>query len=162
MSLISAARIRAALGQRDAAVALLTRLVDEKLGTPRDSTRTAIDLGEIELAEQIAGGLGDSMGRGFAGLTSSVALAPIAEARGELEAALALYEHLADYHRPRGEPVYLSEALVGLGRVLARLGRAGEAVEALNEARPILVELQAEPMLAETDALLGRLTAASA
>jgi hypothetical protein len=46
--------------------------------------------------------------------------------------------------------------------VLARLGRTAEAAEALHEARPILIGLEAAPLLSEVDALLGQLTAVSA
>jgi hypothetical protein len=58
--------------------------------------------------------------------------------------------------------VGLAPVLVDLGRVLVHLGRAPEAAEALNEARPLLVKLKAAPLLAETDALLGQLSAISA
>jgi tetratricopeptide (TPR) repeat protein len=151
MGITTVARIRAALGQPEAAIALLTRLMDEDLTPPHDAQLTALELGEVELAER--------MNRRW---DSPRVLARIAEARDDLEAALAIYKEAADRHRRRGEPVFLIEALVGSGRVHARLGRTTEAAQALNEARPILVELQAAPMLAETDALLGRLTAASA
>jgi hypothetical protein len=145
------ARVRVALGQRERALALVTLLADEGLPGP---VKTAIELGEIELAER------------FAALASGIARAlydaTIAEARGDFEAAAGGYAQVADYHRPRGEVVHILEPLLGLGRVRTRLGRTAEAADALNEARPILVKLGASPLLAETDALLEQLTARSA
>jgi class 3 adenylate cyclase/tetratricopeptide (TPR) repeat protein len=146
-----AARVRAALGQRERALALVTLLADEGLAGP---VKTAIELGEIELAERFA-----AMASGMA---RALYDATIAEARGEFEAAAEGYAQVADYHRPRGEVVHILEPLLGLGRVRTRLGRTAEAADALNEARPILVKLGAAPLLAETDALLEQLTARSA
>jgi hypothetical protein len=146
----AAAGIHAALGHRGEAVALLMRLLDEKLGVWLDWSLTGVVLGEIELAERTDGWNG------------SVSSAVVEEARGNLEAAADGYAEVADECRKRGDVYFLVQALVGLGRVLARLGRTAEAAEALNEARPILVKLEAAPLLAETDALLEQLTALSA
>ena len=145
------ARIRAALGQRDASIALLNRIVDEHLGWTNAEVLTAIGLGDIGLAERLTGGG-----------TGAIAHAAIAEARGDLETAIEAYAGLAGRHRARGEIVSLAQALVGLGRALARLGRSEEAAAALAEARPILAQIGAAPLLAETDALLEQLTALSA
>jgi tetratricopeptide (TPR) repeat protein len=140
-----AGQIRALMGQREAAVALFTRLADESLPALLDSIQLAITLGEVELAARL-------------GPDSSA----VAEARGELETAAAGYGKSADSARSLGDDLQLATMLVPLARVLTRLGRTEEAIEALNEARPILVKLQAAPLLAETDALLEQLTALSA
>jgi tetratricopeptide (TPR) repeat protein len=150
--LTPAARIRAALGQREQAVAILTRLADNGGWSPQ-LVETAISLDELDLAERLAARV--SHGQVFCE-------AALAEARGDLETARHRYAQEVDDKRGSGEVVELAKALVGLGRVLARLGRTAEASEALNEARPTLVELQAAPLLAETDALLEQLTALSA
>ena len=83
-------------------------------------------------------------------------------ARGDLAAVADADAKVAAWHRSRGELVHLGRALVDLGGVLGRLGRTAEAVEALNEARPILKKLEAAPWLAKTDMLLGKLSAMSA
>jgi class 3 adenylate cyclase/tetratricopeptide (TPR) repeat protein len=156
-----AALSRAALGQREQAVALLTGLVDKNDSVESGAVLAAIDLGEIDLAERLAasprfGGTAEPSAVG------GVAAVAIAEVRGDLETASDGYARAAGLHRGRGDVVSLARALVGLGRVLGRLGRTNEAVEALNEVRPILVKLEAAPMLAETDAMLEQLTASSA
>jgi hypothetical protein len=120
----------------------------------RETVRTAIDLGSIDLAVRLA-----PKGTREAQLLVDAA---VAEARGDLAAVADADAKVAAWHRSRGELVHLGRALVDLGGVLGRLGRTAEAVEALNEARPILVRLAAAPLLAEVDALLGQLTAVSA
>jgi class 3 adenylate cyclase/tetratricopeptide (TPR) repeat protein len=147
-----AAWIRAALGPRELAVAHLTRFADEGYVPVSETVLTAIDLGELELAARLA-----ELGR-----NDPLTQAALEEARGDLETAAESYVQLIDRSRGRGELIYLVKALVGLGRVLARLGRTAGAEEALGEARPILVKLRAAPMLAEVDALLEQLTALSA
>ncbi len=144
---------RAALGQREQALTLLRQLPDgPSYGVSIDTVRTAIDLGQIELGEEHAARLDGDV----------PAHAAVAEARGDLETAVDEYTEAAERHRSRGEVVSLAQRLVDLGRVQARLARSAEALEALNEARPILVKLQAAPLLAETNALLDQLTTLSA
>jgi tetratricopeptide (TPR) repeat protein len=149
--IVLSARIRAALGQREAAVALMTKAADEELIANR-MLETAAELGEAELAERLAAPWKDPIERLFAHTL-------IAEARGDLEAAADGYSELVDHFRNADEVVDLAKTLVRQGRVLTQLGRAAEAAEALNAAQLILVKLEAAPMLAEVDALLERLTA---
>jgi tetratricopeptide (TPR) repeat protein len=156
--LSAAAWIRAALGQREPAIAYMTRFAKLPHGAVAhavDKTvRTAIDLGSIDIAVRLA-----------ADATPEAQLlvdAAMAEARGDLATVADDYAKVADWHRSRGELVHLGGVLVDLGGVLARLGRTAEAVEALNEARPILKKLGAAPLLAKTEALLEQLTAVSA
>jgi hypothetical protein len=152
--LVRAAWIRAALGQRERALAWLELPMDAPLAAIR-TVRTAIDLGDMELAERLFPQMPD-------GDTRLVVSAAFAEARGDLQAAADGYGEAADHFRSRSNVVGLGPVLVDCGRVLAGLGRAPEAAEVLNEARPILVKLGAAPLLAETDALLEQLTARSA
>jgi tetratricopeptide (TPR) repeat protein len=152
--LIVAARIRAGLGQREAAIALLTRAAEEGLAAAR-VVEITVELGEPELAERLAAPWKEGIWRLYNDTL-------IAEARGDLVTAADGYPELLDYVRLSGDVFYLAKMLVGQGRVLTKLGRTSEAAEALNEARPILVKLEAAPLLAETDALLQQLTALSA
>jgi class 3 adenylate cyclase/tetratricopeptide (TPR) repeat protein len=155
--LSGSAEIRAALGQREAAIALLTRIADEELRTYGfiNLLPVAIGLGEITLAERLS----EWWRTGHWQVFRDTALA---ETRGDLEVAADGYLELVEHFRSSGDVTWLSRMLVSLGRVLTRLGRTDEAAEALGEARPILVKLQAAPLLAETDALLEQLTALSA
>jgi class 3 adenylate cyclase/tetratricopeptide (TPR) repeat protein len=144
----------ATLGRRRDALALVARLWDWAWRSSGQAVRTAIDFGEIELAERFASRMNDE---DYAG-----AHAAIAGARGDIDSAADRLAQAVDSHRSRGEVVRLAQTLVDLGRVSARLGRMEDAADALREARPILVELQAAPLLAETDALLEQLSALSA
>jgi tetratricopeptide (TPR) repeat protein len=154
----NAARIREALGHREAAIELVTLAADEELGF-RGAVETALALRELALAERLsplwAPGWFVSEWRLHDGTI-------IAEARGELETAVVGYSQLVDRFGDMDAVVDEAEMLVGLGRVQMRLGRTAEAADALNRARPILQKLRAAPLLAETDALLEQLTARSA
>jgi class 3 adenylate cyclase/tetratricopeptide (TPR) repeat protein len=152
--IVVAARIRAGLGEREAAIALLRQAADEELAAGR-VVEITVELGEPDLAQRLAAPWKDGIWRVYND-------ALIAEARGDLETAADLYPQLLDDMRAWGNVFYLAKMLVGNGRVLARLGRTSEAADALNEVRPILVKLEAAPLLTETDALLQRLTALSA
>jgi class 3 adenylate cyclase/tetratricopeptide (TPR) repeat protein len=152
--IIVAARIRAGLGEREAAIALLTRAADEELATAR-VVEISVELGRPDLAQRLSAPWKEGIWRLFNDTL-------IAEARGDLETAADGYPQLVEFFRSSGDVVYLAKLLVGLGRVLTRLGRTSEAAEALNEVRPILVKLEAAPLLAETDALLAQVTAVSA
>jgi class 3 adenylate cyclase/tetratricopeptide (TPR) repeat protein len=152
--LVVAARIRAALGQREAAIALMMKAADEELNANR-VVEFSVELGEPELAERFAALYPDNIWRRVNDVL-------IAEARGDLDTAANSYPELVNHFRHTGDVVYLAKTLVWQARVLTGLGRTSEAAEALDEARPILVKLGAAPMLAEVDALLQQLTALSA
>jgi tetratricopeptide (TPR) repeat protein len=154
-----AAWIRAGLGQRERAVAHMTRLAelpDTALMPDRntETVRTAIELGLIELAVRMAPTATPE--------AQLIVGATLAEARGDIAAAADDYAKAAERHRSRGEVVHLARMLIDLGGALGRLGRTAEAAAALNEARPILKKLGAAPLLAKADALLEQLTAVSA
>jgi tetratricopeptide (TPR) repeat protein len=151
------ARIRAALGHREAAIELLTLAADEELAF-RGALETAVAVGELGLAERMAP-WAPGWRIGDWPLRDAMI---IAEARGEVETAADGYSLLVGQFRDGDAIVDQAEMLVGLGRVQTRLGRTAEAADALNRARPILRKLRAAPLLAETDALLEQLTARSA
>jgi hypothetical protein len=84
--------------------------------------------------------------------------AVLLEARGELQAASALYAKAAEGWTELRHVLECGLALLGLGRCEVGLGRAGEARAPLAEARDVFVGLGARP-LDETDALLEEATA---
>jgi class 3 adenylate cyclase/tetratricopeptide (TPR) repeat protein len=85
--------------------------------------------------------------------------AVLAEARGDLDEAIALY---SEAERRWNEISYVLEhaqALLGHGRCLLALGRAQESAAVLRQAREAFAQLRAKPWLEEVDALLGKATA---
>jgi hypothetical protein len=146
--------VRFSLGQHQAAHALLRRVAEIAAGADVGgwTVRIAILLGDVELAESLAGPRE---------LTSTYSRALLAESSGELETAAELFaEAAADWH----DHALIEEAiaLVDQGRVLVALGRRGEAAGVLQQVRPVLQRLELRPALDETDALLEQATALSA
>jgi class 3 adenylate cyclase/tetratricopeptide (TPR) repeat protein len=88
------------------------------------------------------------------------ARARLAEARANLEEASTLYDDAADRWARFGAVVEHGHALLGLGRCLARLGRA-EAGQRLAEARATFARLDARWLVAETDRWLRRVSPGS-
>jgi class 3 adenylate cyclase/tetratricopeptide (TPR) repeat protein len=82
------------------------------------------------------------------------ARAMLAEARGELDEAARLHAGAAGAWASFGYPYEQAQSLVALARCVTSLGRAAEAVKPLTEARGILAELRALPLLAETARML--------
>ena len=87
--------------------------------------------------------------------------ASIAEAEGDLQAALGGYTDAARRWERFGVVPEQAFALLGRGRCLLELGRPNEASPVLLEARAIFDRLGAAPALAEVDGLLERATALS-
>jgi class 3 adenylate cyclase/tetratricopeptide (TPR) repeat protein len=83
------------------------------------------------------------------------ARAVLAEADGDNEGALALFEEAAKRWADYGYVFGRGLALLGSARCLLALGRRTDAIPVLHEAREIFAGLDAEPALAEVDALLG-------
>jgi tetratricopeptide (TPR) repeat protein len=81
----------------------------------------------------------------------------IAEAHGEYAAAAEGFAGAAASWRTFEMPYEEGQALLGMGRCLARIGRRTEAAAALHGARGRFAELEARPALEETDSLLGTL-----
>jgi DNA-binding SARP family transcriptional activator/tetratricopeptide (TPR) repeat protein len=79
------------------------------------------------------------------------ARAALAEAKGELERAAALYAEVADLWSRYGHPLEHGHALLGEGRCVAGLRRDREAVLRFEEARAIFEGLGARPLVAEVD-----------
>ena len=84
----------------------------------------------------------------------------VAEARGDVGEALALYADVAERWAVFGHVHERALALLGAGRCRARLGD-GEAAGPLTEARELLAGLGATPAVAEAEAWLSRARARS-
>jgi class 3 adenylate cyclase/tetratricopeptide (TPR) repeat protein len=163
----TAALVRAALGQDDAATALLTEL--ESYPNARDNqnypallppmVRTALGMGQTELTERLVSGLDARYP--YAEHALVAANAALTEANEDLLAAADGYAEAADRWERFGIVPEEAFALLGQGRCLLGLSRATEAEHILQRAREIFEMLQAGPALAETDALLQQATALS-
>jgi tetratricopeptide (TPR) repeat protein len=89
------------------------------------------------------------------------AQATLAEADGDPEAALLLFEEAAKRWAEYGYVFGRGLALLGSARCLLALGRRTAAIPVLQQARDIFAGLDAAPALAEVDALLGDQPAAA-
>jgi tetratricopeptide (TPR) repeat protein len=89
------------------------------------------------------------------------ARAVLAEADGDPEAALLLFEEAARRWAEYGFVFGRGLALLGSARCLLALGRRTDATPVLQQARDIFACLDAAPALAEVDALLGDQPAAA-
>jgi tetratricopeptide (TPR) repeat protein len=87
------------------------------------------------------------------------AQAVLAEAQGDLQEAAKLYADAGDRWSNFGVVLEHGQALLGLGRCTARLGRRSSARDWLLDARKIFTQLDARPLLAETDGWLHQVTA---
>ncbi|MFY9914774.1 MAG: AAA family ATPase [Nocardioidaceae bacterium] len=164
-SLGGAAIVRAALGERAAAVSLLTDIeTTEDLADATELAtylpglvRAAIDLGELELAESLAGHVSPRYPCAEHALVA--VHAALNEAHGQREAAVEGYREAASRWNAFGMVVEEGFALLGQGRCLLDLSRPGDAKAPLLAARDIFTQCGMVPALKETDALLARATA---
>jgi tetratricopeptide (TPR) repeat protein len=156
-ALLSAAPVRSALGQADAALALL----DTWERQPRPGSgpnyiaylpaavRTALEAGDDELAARLCTGLETLLPMQCNVMASLNGL--LAERCGELEAADASFADAAARWQGFGVPYEEAHALLGRGRCLRALRRDRQARRWLGEARAIFAGLGAQPALAETE-----------
>lgn len=159
MALAHIAEARAALGQTDVALSLLTEAatrsdVRADLSYVQHApvlARTAAAVGDPDLGDRFVEGEGRTPREEHALLT---ARAVLAEARGDTAAAVELYVDAARRWADFATPVEEAYAQLGAGRCLLTLGRKAEARTALERARSLWTDLKAAPRLAETDALL--------
>jgi class 3 adenylate cyclase/tetratricopeptide (TPR) repeat protein len=164
----SAALARVALGQNDDAAALLAEVArlrgaGELVNTPHlfpAMVRTALEIGDAELAVQLASGIAPRYL--YAKHALVAADAALAEAHRDLPTASATYADAADRWERHGVLPEQAFALLGLGRCLLGLGRPTGATPVLQRARAIFERLGAAPALAVTDALLERSSGGSA
>jgi hypothetical protein len=121
--------------------------------------RIALTLGDLELAQQLIGGVEDRTP--FHEHALIAANAALNEASGEHGAAADGYADASRRWQTFGVVPEQAFALLGQGRCLVALGHPTDAAHPLRLARDIFQELQAAPALAETDALLRQATALS-
>ena len=85
----------------------------------------------------------------------------LAEADGDPQAALPLFEEAAKRWAEYGYTLGRGLALLGSARCSLALGRKTDATPVLHQAHDIFAGLEAAPALAEVDALLGDQPAAA-
>jgi ATP/maltotriose-dependent transcriptional regulator MalT len=163
----ASALAHAATGQDDRAAALLMEI--EAAPGAREilyyaillpaMVRAALGIGDPELAQRLAAGVGSRYP--YAEHALVAANAALAEARGDLQVASEAYSEAADRWERFGVVTEQAFALLGHGRCLLGLARPTEAAPVLHRAREIFERLGAAPALAETDGLLQQVTALS-
>jgi hypothetical protein len=118
-----------------------------------------VEAGDLEVVRRLVGSIRMTVGR--AGHSLVGARAVLAEADGDPEAALLLFEEAARRWGEYGFVFGRGLALLGSARCLLALGRRTEATPVLHQARDIFAAVEAAPALAEVDALLGDQPAAA-
>jgi class 3 adenylate cyclase/tetratricopeptide (TPR) repeat protein len=116
--------------------------------------RTALALGEVDVADTVVRDLTSAMPFGRHSLAAS--RAAIAEARGALDEAIVDYADVAERWEGFGVVPELAFALLGHGRSLVKAGRPDVAGPSLARARDIFTSLRAGPNLAEIESLVSR------
>ena len=162
-ALATAAAVRHARGDASGAVALIEELeertrdlvVVHRVQELPVVARICAASGAIGTARAFVLSEGDLFfARGRQCVTTARAV--LAEADGDIDQAHALYATAADGWRQFGCPAERAYALLGEGRCLVALGRAGEATAILREARQIARALKARPLVAEAEMLSER------
>jgi tetratricopeptide (TPR) repeat protein len=118
--------------------------------------RTCTAADALDLARELAAGL--SLDHGRVGSARVAAAAILAEAEGRAADALTLYEQAATRWRDVSCVVGRADALLGRGRCLISLGRAGADVP-LGEARDLFASMDYRLALAEAEQLLADVAA---
>ena len=118
-----------------------------------DGVRTALECGDVALAESICSKLVPKLplhGHALASIKAATAAT-----HGEHEAAVTGFADAATGWHDFGVPYEEAQALLGQGRCLVALERPPEAAAPLAAAREIFARLGAKPALAETEAVLA-------
>ncbi|MGH2489505.1 MAG: hypothetical protein ACRDFR_07810, partial [Candidatus Limnocylindria bacterium] len=119
--------------------------------------RIACRAGDSALAHRLADGNPAMPGRSDSIVVAGRAV--IAETEGRLDEAASGHRDAADRWAAYGSVPEQGLALVGQGRCLIALGRAGEARDSLQNARELFAGLGAVVPVAEVDDLLAQATA---
>jgi len=156
-ALVTAARTELAQGNAAAVEQLLDELIDVTEGKSpiyrglhvTDSVRLLLAVGAKDKAEVLASASGAPGIRQEISLAAAQAM--LAEAEGDNETALLMYEQVARDWVDYGYLLEHALALYGVGRCLAELGRLDEAADRLAEAKTLLAGLGALPTIEEID-----------
>jgi class 3 adenylate cyclase/tetratricopeptide (TPR) repeat protein len=164
--LVLAAQVRAQVGQRGAAAALLNE-VEAYPGARQNlierlpsAVRVSVAIGEPAIAERLLTGYEARWPYAQHALVAANAI--LAEARGDTEVARAAYADAAARWERFGVVLEQGFALLGEGRCLIGLSQPTEAARTLQDARVIFERLQAAPTVAEVNVLLRQVTGAGA
>jgi class 3 adenylate cyclase/tetratricopeptide (TPR) repeat protein len=158
--LVIAAEISLARGDVDRALAFTREFVEITSAQPEYRgiylpvvVRTLVDAGAVSEAERLVGQTPEPTSeRPRLSLRSTRAV--VAAARGDHEAAVAMFEEALPGWAAYGFGLEEARVLLGLARSLLALGRAGEARPRLIRARELASRLRAAPLLEEIDDLL--------
>jgi class 3 adenylate cyclase/tetratricopeptide (TPR) repeat protein len=164
-ALTVAALVRLAAGKRQPAGELLAELAETPHGRDiplfyaflPEAVRTAVAAGDAALGERLASSVEATYP--YEEHAVCAAHAMVAEAQGETEEAAGLFAEAAKRWEDMGVVPERAFANLGEGRCLLALGRSAHAYRPLSQAREVFARLGAKPALAETDALLVRVTA---
>ncbi len=118
-----------------------------------------VEAGDLDSIRRLVDNIRVTAGRTGHALVGARAV--LAEADGDPEAALSLFEEAAKGWADYGYVFGRGLALLGSARCLLALGRRTDATPVLHRARDIFTDLGAAPALAEVDGLLGDQPAAA-
>jgi class 3 adenylate cyclase/tetratricopeptide (TPR) repeat protein len=166
-ALATAALIRSSYGEQDAALALVEELEEHTTGLPAwrarhlpDVVRVLCGAGRVDYAERLLVEEGDVwMTRDRHSAHS--ARAALLEAKGNIDAAEALYREAVERWTRFGCALERGLALFGHGRCLELLGDGSAARARLSEARAVFEALGARLLLRRVHGFLDERTALS-
>src|SRR5439155_26060256 len=165
-ALVIAALTELARGARSTAQALLAEYDEATRGYEAwrahelpDAARVAVAVGAEALIEAAMADADLWLPRDRCCVATTQAV--LAEAAGRLDEAAVFYRQAADAWERFGGAVERAHALLWGGRCVMPVGGAGEAVPPLELARRAFVAIGAEPRVAEAQAFLEALTAAT-
>jgi len=118
-----------------------------------------VEAGNLDAIRRLVDSIQVTAGRTGHALVGAGAV--LAEADGDAQAALPLFEDAAKRWAEYGYVLGRGLALLGSARCSVALGRRTDAIPVLHQARDIFAGLDAAPALAEVDALLGDQPAAA-
>lgn len=143
-------RARAPLDRWEEATREETAVRMQALAT---ATRTAVAIGETELASRLSFGVESKIPRNANNIVSAQAL--MVEANGELPLAATIFDEAGERWRRFGHQVERAHAEFGAGRCLRAMGKSTEGTIRLAEARRLFASMGAFPALEEIDALIA-------